>query len=128
MDLDQVFLLLSQKGIDNVNLDMFDLEKKKEIYEKYAYMFNDHNGVDATYIVVKSYAKAKNLTKAKERLLNEMDLGAKDKKYKYCYFCALLLNNNEMASFFEQFIAECLDKDVDYNNFYFELKKEIELI
>ena len=82
MDLNQIFLLLSQKGIDNVNLDMFDLEKKKEIYEKYADMFNDHNGVDATYIAVNDYAKAKNLFKDKERLVYDMDLAAKDKNYK----------------------------------------------
>src|SRR3989344_4704410 len=116
MDLKQIFLLLSQKGIDNVNLEMMPFDQRKDIYEKYAEMFNDHTGVDAAYIVVKSYAKAKNLKKAKERLLNEMELAAMDKKYKYCYFCALLLDNNEMASFFVQFIAECLDKDVDYNS------------
>ncbi|MBI2670673.1 hypothetical protein HYX18_01690 [Candidatus Woesearchaeota archaeon] len=128
MDLNQIFLLLSKKGIDNVNLDMLLFEQRKEIYEKYADLFKEKKGRTPTYIVVKAYVKAKNLEKIKERLINELESSAIEKKFKYCYYCSLLLNNNEMASFFEQFILECADRNTDYNDFYFELKKEIETI
>lgn len=124
----QIFLLLSQKGIDNVNLDMLPFEQRKSIYEKYGDVFRDEKGRAATYIAVKSFAKAKNFDKIKERLINEIEYSGKEKRFKYCYYCSLLLNNNEMASFFEQFVNECNDKDTDYSDFYFNLKKEIDLV
>ena len=124
----QIFLLLSQKGIDNVNLDMLPFEQRKNIYEKYGDFFKDEKGRAATYISVKSFSKAKNFDKIKERLIDEIEHAGVEKRFKYCYYCSLLLNNNEMASFFEQFINECHDKDTDYSDFYFNLKKELDSI
>jgi hypothetical protein len=38
------------------------------------------------------------------------------------------LENNEMASYFEQFINEAPDNNIDYNSFYFEIKKEMDRV
>ena len=125
MDINQIFILLSQKGIENVNLEMLPFEQRKEVYEKYAELFKDESGKDATYITIKAYSKAKNFIKIKERLVNELYKAAEDKKYKYCYYCALLLNDDALTSFFEQFIDNCIDKDIKYEDFYYGLKKEM---
>jgi hypothetical protein len=128
MDLKNIFVLISQKGIDNVNLDMLPPEKRKEIYEQYGDVFKDEKGRDASYIAVKSYVRANNLDKAKERLISEIDYAARERRFKYCYYCSLLLENNEMASYFEQFINEAPDHTIDYTNFYFEIKKEMDKV
>ena len=126
MDLKPIFTLISQKGIDNVNLDMLPLEKRKEIYEQYGDIFKDEKGSESSYIAIKSYVRASNMYKAKERLISEIDYAAKERRFKYCYFCSLLLENNDMASYFEQFVHESPDYNIDYNNFYFGIKKEMD--
>jgi len=128
MDPKPIFTLLSQKGIDNVNLDMLPEDQKKEIYEKYGDFFTDEKGKSASYIAIKAYARAKNINKVRERLINEIDYAARDKRFKYCYYCSLLLDNNEMAAYFEQFIQDCPDNSIDYSDFYFGIKKELENI
>lgn len=128
MDLRPLFLLLSQKGIDNVNLEMLPFEKRKEIYESYGDIFKDQKGKETSYIALKAYLKSNSLEKFKQKIISEIDYGARNKNLKYCYYCAMLLDNNEMASYFEQFITECPDKDSDYNRFYFGLKEELDKI
>lgn len=125
MDLKNIFLLLSQKGIDNVNLEMLPSEQKKEIYEGYAELFKDEYGKNITILIVKAYTKAKNLEKIKERLKKELDRASSEKYYKYCYYCCLLSKDEQMTKFFEQFINDGKDYDINYTKFYEELKKEI---
>ncbi len=125
-DFKEMFRLLSNKGIDNVNLEMLPFDQKKEIYEKYAELFVNEKGKDATYIVVKAYYKANNFNKAKERLVNELKESVKEKKFKYSYYLALLLKDDEMIKFLEQFKDDGVDKNINFDHFYTELKSETE--
>jgi len=125
-DFKEMFRLLSNKGIDNVNLEMLPFDQKKEIYEKYAELFINEKGKDATYVVVKAYSKANNKNKVQERLVNELKENVKEKKFKYSYYLALLLKDDEMIKFLEQFKDDGVDKTINFDHFYSELKAEME--
>ncbi len=125
-DFKEMFRLLSNKGIDNVNLEMLPFDQKKQIYEKYAELFVNEKGKDATYIVVKAYSKANNKNKVQERLVNELKENVKEKKFKYSYYLALLLKDDEMIKFLEQFKDDGVDKSINFDYFYTELKAEME--
>ena len=125
MEIRQIFLLLSQKGIDNVNLEMLPDSERKDIYEKYAELFREERGKTATYIILRAYSFTKNLNKIKERLISEIHYSTNEKRFKYCHYCSLLLKDQAMASFYYQFIEDAIDKNVDYTEFYESLRPSL---
>lgn len=120
------FKIISEKGIDNVDLSMFGI-KAKEIFEKYGDKFIDQEGAISTVIAVKSFIKAEAFEKAKFKLLKEGCRAIKEKEYNCALLCYMLLGDDAMISFLLSNKLEAKDPGVDYEELYEKMLSYIKL-
>ena len=114
--------MFSERGIDNVDLSMFDQEQKRDIYENYADMFESYLGPPFLSITVKAYHKAGAFLKIKQRLTREAQKALGDEFFSYSLVCYKLLDDKPMIKFLEEnHTNDGKDFKIDYSKLYNEL-------
>lgn len=120
--------MFSERGIDNVDLTMFDETQKREIYEGYADMFEAHLGPPFLSITLKAYHKAGAFLKLKQRLTKEAQKALSDEFFSYSLVCYKLLDDKPMIKFLEENHAkDGKDFKVDYSKLYNELLELVKI-
>lgn len=114
--------MFSQRGVDNVDLSMFEQDQKKEIYESYADLFDSYLGPPFLSITLKAYHKAGAFLKIKDRLTREAQKALSDEFFSYALMCYKLLDDKPMVKFIEENHShDGKDFKVDYTSLYNEL-------
>ncbi len=112
--------LMRDKGVDKVNVSMFNEQQQKFIYESYGENFLSYNGLGFMTNCILSYALAKNISMVNKKLQKEIDYALLQKDYDYAILCAKLMDNSEMIKFLEQY-----SKSNKYENIFNGINKYI---
>lgn len=114
--------MFSERGIENVDLSMFDQNQKREIYETYADKFDAYLGPPFLSITIKAYHNAGAFLKIKERLTKEAQKALSDEFFAYALLCYKLLDDKPMIKFIEEnHASDGKDFKVDYSSLYNDL-------
>ncbi len=95
--------LMREKGVINVDINMFDERQRRIIYESYGEKFLYYNGMAFMVNCVLSYALAKNKEMVDKKLREELDYAFKAQDYDYALLCAKLLQDNGMTAFIKNY-------------------------
>jgi len=112
--------LMRERGITKVEVNMFNEEQKKRIYESYGEQFLVYNGVWFMVNCVTSYALAKNIDMVNQKLKQELDYALKQYDYDYAFLCARLMQDETITEFLKQYSIT-----VKYEKIFSELNKII---
>ncbi len=117
--------LMREKGINKVNISMFNEQQKKKVYESYGEKFLIYNGLGFMLNCVISYALAKNRDIVNKKLKQELDYALKQYDYDYALLCAKLMQDEKMIEFLKQYdVKNKYDKIFnELNKFILEAKK-----
>ncbi len=117
--------LMKEKGVNNVDIGMFDEKQKRKIYESYGEQFLSFNGMGYMVNCVIPYALAKNVHMVNEKLHKELEYALQAQDYDYALLCAKLLDDQGMIEFIKNYTKVDKYERVfnDVNKFILEAKK-----
>ena len=94
---------MKEKGVNNVNISMFNEQQRKMVYEGYGEQFLVYNGLWFMLNAIVSYSLAKNIGMVEKKLNQELEYAIHAQDYDYALLCARLLQDKAMEEFIKNY-------------------------